>query len=118
MPAITRRTLLAFTGAAATLKPAFAEKGTVSSELQALIAAHGVSYAALHQVFRRPGSLLHDREQADRLEQEALLAVCAYSASTPSERRAKAEYLLAVEARGELDREEHMQAILQSMLRS
>lgn len=118
MPAITRRTLLALTGAAATIKPAVAGGGTTSPELRASIAAHENAYADFHRVFRRPGSLQHDREQVDRLEQEALLAVCAYAASTRADLQAKAQYLLAVEARGELDREEHMQAILGSMLRS
>jgi len=117
MPGITRRALLAVTGAAAAVKPASAGGETVSPELQALIAAHERAYAVFHRVFPRPGSPRHEREQVDRIEQQALLAVCAYSADSRGDRRAKAEYLLAVEARGELDREEHMQAILRSMMR-
>lgn len=118
MQEITRRALLAFTGAAATVKPASAGDEAITPELQSLIAAHEKAYAVFHQVFRRPGSRRDDREQIDRIEQEALLAVCAYPAGSRAERRAKAEYLLAVEARGELDGEEHMQAILRSILRS
>lgn len=116
MPTITRRTLLAFTGAAATVGPASAETETVSPELQKLIAAHERAYAVFHRVFPRPGSPSDERERVDRIEQEALLAVCAHSATTRGDRRAKADYLLVVEARGELDREEHMQAILRSMM--
>ncbi|WP_288142170.1 hypothetical protein [Mesorhizobium sp.] len=48
----------------------------------------------------------------------ALLAICSYPAISRGDRRAKAEYLLAAEARGELDLEEHMQAILHSMMGS
>lgn len=49
---------------------------------------------------------------ADPIEEEALLAICSYPAATRGDRRANAEYLLAAEARGELDLEVHMQAIL------
>lgn len=116
MPGITRRTLLAFTGAAAAVKPVSAGAEMVSPELQALIAAHERAYAAFHRVFRRPDSRKRDREQVDRVEQQALLAVCAYCADSPGDRRAKAEYLLTVEGRGELDGEEHIKAILHSLL--
>ncbi|WP_167484204.1 hypothetical protein [Mesorhizobium tamadayense] len=44
-----------------------------------------------------------------------MLAVCSFPAISRGDRRAKVEYLLTVEARGELDLEEHMQAILLSM---
>lgn len=117
MAGITRRTLLAFTGATAAIGPASAEGEGVSRILQALIVAHEEAYAHFHRVFRRPDSRRQDRERVDRIEQEALLAICAYSATSRADSRAKAEYLLALEARGELDREEHIQAILHSMLR-
>ncbi|TJW14942.1 MAG: hypothetical protein E5W82_09455 [Mesorhizobium sp.] len=115
MPAITRRFLLSLTGAAVAVDPASAHVRT-SPELQALIQAHEAAYAAFHRVVHRAGSSRDDRERADRVEQEALLAVCSYRATNRADRQAKAKYLLTVEARGELDREEHMQAILRSMM--
>jgi hypothetical protein len=116
MPAITRRTLLALTGAAVAADPVSADVRT-SPQLQALIAGHEAAYAEFHRVVHRPGSSRNDRERADRVEQEALLAVCSYHATCRDERLAKAKYLLVVEARGELDLEVHMQAILHSMMR-
>ncbi|MEI8700901.1 MAG: hypothetical protein EOR99_07280 [Mesorhizobium sp.] len=118
MPEITRRTLLAFTAVASVVEPAFAEGKCTSRELQALIGAHEAAYVALHRVVHRAGSNSHDRKRADRIEQEALLAICSYPAISRGDRRAKAEYLLATETRGELDLEEHMQAILHSMMQS
>ncbi|CAN7469090.1 hypothetical protein [Mesorhizobium sp. LjNodule214] len=85
--------------------------------MQAMIATHVTAYAALHRAVHRAGSSWHDRKMADRVEQEALLDICSYPAISRDDRRAKAEYLLTVEARGELDLEEHMQAILHSMIR-
>ena len=116
MPGVTRRTLLAFTAVASVVGPTFAEGERTSRELRALIATHETAYAALHTVYRVSSSL-HDRKIADRIEQEALLAICSYPAISRGDCRAKAEYLLTVEARGELDLEEHMQAILHSMKR-
>lgn len=116
MPAITRRTLLALTGAAVAVNPVSADT-RASPKLQALIAAHEAAYAAFHHVVHRAGSSRDDRERADGVEQEALLAVCSYPAIGRDDRRAKAKYLLAVEARGELDLQDHMQAILRSMMR-
>ncbi|MER8683965.1 hypothetical protein [Mesorhizobium sp. M1136] len=118
MAGVTRRTLLAFTAVATVVEPTFAEGGGTSRELQALIVSHETAYAALHSVVHQAGSSRHDRERADRIEEEALLAICSYRAISQGDRRAKAEYLLNVEARGELDLEEHMQAILHSMLRT
>ncbi|SJM35574.1 hypothetical protein [Mesorhizobium delmotii] len=83
--------------------------------MQALIEAHETAYVALHRVVHRAGSS-HDRKRADRIEEQALLAICSFPAISRSDRRVKAEYLLTVEARGELDLEEHMQAILHSMI--
>ncbi|TPI51707.1 MULTISPECIES: hypothetical protein [unclassified Mesorhizobium] len=117
MAAITRRTLLALTGAAVAVDPVSTGART-SPNLQTLIAAHEVAYAAFHRVVNRAASGREDRERVDRVEQEALLAVCSYTAISRDDCRAKAKYLLAVEARGELDLEVHMQAILHSMIRS
>ncbi|RWM25185.1 hypothetical protein [Mesorhizobium sp.] len=114
MPAITRRTLLALTGAVVAVDPVSANVRT-SPQLQALIAAHEAAYAEFHRVVHRAGSSKDHRERADWDEQEALLAVCAYPAISRADRRSKAQYLLAIEARGELDLQEHMQAILHSM---
>ena len=117
MPEVTRRTLLAFTAVASVVGPTFAEGEGASPELRALIGAHHASYVGLHRVVHQAGSSSHERKRADRIEQEALLAICSYPAISRGDRRAKAEYLLTVEARGELDLEEHMQAILHSMKR-
>lgn len=117
MPEITRRTLLAFTAVASAIEPTFAEGEGASPELRVLIGAHEASYVGLHRVVHRVGSSSHERKTADRIEQEALLAICSYPAISRGDRRAKADYLLTTEARGELDLEEHMQAILHAMKR-
>ncbi len=115
MPAITRRSFVFLTGAAAATNPVSA--GTAASpKLHTLIAAHEAAYAEFHRVVHRVGSSKHCRDQADKVEQKALLAVCSYSVLSRDDRRTKANYLLAVEARGELDLQEHMQAILHSMM--
>lgn len=116
MPAITRRTLLALTGAAVASDPASAD-ARPSPKLQALIAAHGATYEAFHCVVHRTGSGMDACDRADKVEREALLAVCSFPAVSREDRRTKSKYLLAVEARGELDLEAHMQAILHSMMR-
>lgn len=116
MSAVNRRTLLAFAAASSVVEPTFAEGKGISRELQALIATHEVTYNALHTVVHQVGSRWHDRQRADRIEEQALLAICSYPATSRRDRRAKAEYLLTVEARGELDLEGQMQAILHSML--
>lgn len=116
MPAITRRTLLAFTAVASVVEPTFAEGGGTSRELQALIATHEAAYDALHAAVHRAGGSPHDRKRADWIEEQALLAICSFPATSRGDRQFKAEYLLTVEARGELDLEEHMQAILHSIM--
>ncbi|CAN7707318.1 hypothetical protein [Mesorhizobium sp. LjNodule214] len=93
MPAVTRRTLLAFTAVASVVEPTFAEGEGISRELQALIATHEVTYNALHRVVHRADSSWHDRKSAGRIEEEALLAICSYPATSRGDRRAKAEYL-------------------------
>lgn len=115
MPKVTRRTLLAFAAVASVVEPSLARSEATAPQLQVLIAAHETAYAALLQVVHREGGTWHDRMIADRIEQQALLAVCSHPATASGDRRAKADYLLKVEARGELDLEEHMQALLHSM---
>ncbi|RUW60616.1 hypothetical protein [Mesorhizobium sp. M7A.F.Ca.US.008.03.1.1] len=117
MPEVTRRTLLAFAAVASVVEPTFAEGEGASPELRALIGAHEASYVGLHRVVHQAGSSSCERERADRIEQKALLAICSYPATSRGDRRAKADYLLTAETRGELDLEEHMQAILHSMKR-
>lgn len=115
MPAITRRGFLVATGAAVAVNPVPAD-ARASPKLEALIAAHQVAYAEFHRVVHRVGSSRDDCEQADNVEKEALLAVCSYPAFNRDDRGAKAKYLLAVEARGELDLQEQMEAVLRSMI--
>lgn len=115
MSGVTRRTLLVFAAVASVVEPTSAEGEGTSRELQALIATHEAAYAALHRVVHQAGSSQHDRKMADRIEEQALLAICSYPATSRGDRQVKAEYLLTVEARGELDLEQHMQAILHSM---
>ncbi|MER9303960.1 hypothetical protein NKJ06_09470 [Mesorhizobium sp. M0293] len=57
-----------------------------------------------------------DRVKASRAEERVLLAICAYPASEEGDRLAKARYLLQIEARGELDLSEQLQAILHSSM--
>jgi len=84
-------------------------------ELQALIEAHKTAYLALGKVVREKGSS-RDYDGASRAEERALLAICAYPTVRRGDRLAKARYLLEIEARGELDLPEHMQALLRSTM--
>lgn len=84
----------------------------LSRDLQALIAAHKAMYGAFQKTVRSS----HDHESAGRAEEKALLAVCAYPAVGEADRKAKARYLLEIEARGELDLAEQMQALLRSTM--
>jgi hypothetical protein len=84
----------------------------LSRDLQALIAAHKAMYAAFQKIVRSS----RDHESASRAEEKALLAVCAYPAVGEADRKAKARYLLEIEARGELDLAEQMQALLRSTM--
>jgi hypothetical protein len=93
-----------------------AQRERTSLELLALIRRHQTAYAAFESAMNQTGGNRLDRDRADRIEEEALLAVCSYPAICSGDRRTKATYLLAVEARGELDLETHMQAVLRSML--
>ncbi|WP_246674509.1 hypothetical protein [Mesorhizobium sp. B4-1-3] len=85
-----------------------------SKDLVALIEAHQTTYAAFGKIVHRRGSHSRDRIEAGREEERALLAICAYRAVKEGDRLAKARYLLEIEARGELDLPEHMQALLRS----
>ncbi|WP_245316512.1 hypothetical protein [Mesorhizobium wenxiniae] len=86
-----------------------------SNNLRALIEAHKAAYAAfdkaLHDIGGGSGS-----DRASREEERALLAICGYAAVMERDRLAKARYLLEIEARGELDLAEHMQAVLRSTM--
>ncbi|TPI76682.1 hypothetical protein FJ423_20295 [Mesorhizobium sp. B2-8-9] len=85
-----------------------------SNDLFALIEAHKAAYAAFGKAVHKRGSHSRDHIEAGREEERALLAICAYRAVKQGDRLAKARYLLEIEARGELDLPEHMQALLRS----
>ena len=84
------------------------------AELVALIEAHRSAYRALCKTVDEGGASAFD--EACRTEEEALLAICAYPSITEGDRLAKAGYLLQIEARGELDLPQHMQALLRSAM--
>ncbi|MFE0015216.1 hypothetical protein ACFWXH_10250 [Mesorhizobium sp. NPDC059054] len=86
------------------------------AELTGLIEAHKSSYAALRKTVDQIGGSGVVFNNACRTEENALMAICVYPAATEGDRCAKASYLLEIEARGELDLEQHMQAILHSMM--
>jgi hypothetical protein len=87
-----------------------------SRELRGLIKAHQETYAAFGRAIHETGSSGRDCTKASRAEEKALVAVCSYPAVSEADRLAKATYLLEVEARGELDLKEHMQAVLRSII--
>ena len=87
-----------------------------SRELTALIEAHRASYTTFMKAIRKPHGTRNDHTASSRAEEKALLAVCGFPATSEADRRAKATYLLQIEARGELDLREHMQAVLLSMM--
>lgn len=88
----------------------------LSRDLQALIKVHKAKYAAFAKAIHELDGSNRDHDRASRAEERALLAVCAYPAVSEFDRRAKARYLLKIEARGELDLTEHMQTLLRSMM--
>jgi hypothetical protein len=125
MPRINRRALLVSSGSAviASSIVGTANAGTrqcgnprPSGELRDLIEQHEAAYAAFGRAIGVAGGNRHGHENASRAEEKALLAVCSFPAISETDRRTKAEYLLEVEARGELDLKEHMQAILHSTM--
>lgn len=87
-----------------------------SNELRALIEAHKTAYAAFGNAMHDVGSGSSGSDRASQVEETALLAICGYAAVTERDRVAKARYLLEIEARGELDLPEHMQALLRSTM--
>ncbi|MFB9978060.1 hypothetical protein ACFSQQ_33480 [Mesorhizobium kowhaii] len=87
-----------------------------SNDLPALIEAHKTAYAAFGKAVHERGSRSRHHIKAAREEERALLAICAYRAVREGDRLAKARYLLEIEARGELDLAEHMQAVLRSTM--
>ncbi len=87
-----------------------------SAELTALLEAHGSAYASLRRTVDEIGSRGSAFDKACRIEEKALVAVCAHPAISEGDRLAKAAYLLEIEARGELDLPQHTQALLRSTL--
>ncbi|WP_292408693.1 hypothetical protein, partial [Mesorhizobium sp.] len=85
-----------------------------SRDLRALIKSHKATYAAFGKAIHEMDGSNRDLERISRAEERALLAVCAYPAVREGDRRAKVRYLLRIEARGELDLAEHVQALLRS----
>jgi hypothetical protein len=125
MPRVNRRALLVSSGSAVIASTAtgtaiagISQRGNPepTHELRALIEQHEVAYAAFGKSIGVADGNRHDHENASQAEEKALLAVCSYRAVSEGDRRTKAEYLLEVEARGELDLKEHMQAILRSTM--
>lgn len=87
-----------------------------SRELAKLIEAHKSAYAELMTAIRNPHGIRKDPAACSQAEEKALLAVCWFPVIGEADRRAKATYLLEIEARGELDLSEHMQAVLLAMM--
>jgi hypothetical protein len=103
-------------GATALATEPLRSDGGLSRDLRALIKAHKATYAAFTKAIHEMDASDRGHDRASRAEERALLAVCAYPAISESDRRAKAQYLLKIEARGELDLAEHMQTLLRSMM--
>ncbi|WP_457299042.1 hypothetical protein [Phyllobacterium sp. P5_D12] len=123
MPRIDRRALLLGCSSAVIAAPvaeaAFAVEPLrrdrdPSRDLLALIKAHETTYEAFGKAIQATDGNNRDHDKASRAEEKALLAVCTYSAISDGDRRTKAQYLLKIAARGELDLAEHMQALLHS----
>ena len=84
--------------------------------LRAVIEAHKTAYAAFGKAVHDIGGGSSGSDRASREEERALLAICGHVAVEEGDRLAKARYLLEIEARGELDLAEHMQAVLRSTM--
>lgn len=116
---INRRALLFHSGSAVVAstvaatalgtEPPSREKGS-SDSLRALIEAHKIAYAAFGEGLHDMGGGSSEFDRASREEERALLAICGYLAVGQADRLAK------IEARGELDLAEHMQAVLRSTM--
>lgn len=116
---INRRALLLQSGSvvvATTVEAMALDAPRRGTELAALIEAHRSAYAALGRTVEKTGSHGSVFDKACRTEEEALLAICAHPSITEGDRLAKASYLLQIEARGELDLPQHMQALLRSAM--
>ena len=87
-----------------------------SRALSTLIETHEATYAAFIKVIRKPNDSRNDHAATSRDEEKALVALCGFPAITEVDRQTKAIYLLQIEARGELDLREHMQAVRRSMM--
>ncbi|MER8524537.1 MULTISPECIES: hypothetical protein [unclassified Mesorhizobium] len=120
---INRRALLLHSGSAVvassvTATALGAEPSSRDSEpsnyLRALIEAHKTAYTEFGKALHEIGGGSGVPARASREEERALLAICGYPAVREGDRLAKARYLLEIEARGELDLAEHMQAVLRS----
>ncbi|MFK0692763.1 hypothetical protein ACFX5Q_32115 [Mesorhizobium sp. IMUNJ 23033] len=81
-----------------------------------LIKSHKAAYAAFGKAHHELGGSSRDHYRASREEERALLAICAHPAVREGDRLAKARYLLEIEARGELDLAEQLQALLRSTI--
>lgn len=120
MSRISRRALLATS--ASTLAGTVAigaspnRKEEPSPVLFDLISTHQSTYDLFCRAIHEPGHDAGEIAKISRDEEKALLGVCSFQALSDHDRRNKAEYLLEIEQRGELDLREHMQAILRSML--
>lgn len=122
---INRRALLFHSGTAVVASTAAATAlGTKppaqdpepSNKLRALIDVHTTAYAAFGKALHDIGAGSSGSDRAGREEERALLAICGYAAVGEGDRLAKARYLLEIEARGELDLPEHIQAVLRSTM--
>ncbi|AZO51536.1 MAG: hypothetical protein EOS54_14145 [Mesorhizobium sp.] len=110
-------TVVALTASATALATeAPRREGEPSNELRALINAHKTAYAAFNKAVHETGGNSRDYDEASREEERALISICAFPVATQGDRFAKARYLLEIEARGELDLPEHMQALLHSTM--
>ncbi|TPL21145.1 hypothetical protein FJ945_19695 [Mesorhizobium sp. B2-4-9] len=87
-----------------------------SNKLRTLIEVHKAAYAAFGKTLHDIGGGRRDSARAGREEERALLPICSYAAIGEGDRLAKARYLLEIEARGELDLAEHIQAVLRSTM--
>lgn len=113
---ISRRKMLVGSAFLGTSRAGTGIAGEPSRDLTALIEAHKATYADFMTSIRTSHGTHNDHAACSRAEEKALLAVCGFSAASDLDRRAKATYLLEIEARGELDLGQHMQAVLLSMM--
>ncbi|RUW01028.1 hypothetical protein EOA46_33195 [Mesorhizobium sp. M1A.F.Ca.IN.022.05.2.1] len=71
------------------------------------------AYEAFGKVVQEVGGKGRDYDNANREEERALLAICAYPAITQADRLTRPRYLLEVEA---LDLPEQMKALIHSIM--